>query len=76
MKKINEGTITDGYYDYIRVEGLLDPRFFNNCYRCALYPTSVECRKLAFILGPCKEDQYFKKIILIDKDDIQEIQII
>lgn len=76
MKKINGNTITDGYYDYIRVEGLLDPRFFNNCYRCVLYSTSRKCRELTRILGPCKEYHYFKRIILIDKDIVQEIQII
>lgn len=54
MEKISENTVRDKDHAYIRTEGLLDPHFFNNCYRCVLYPTSTECRELTRILGPCK----------------------
>jgi hypothetical protein len=76
MEKISENTVRDKDHAYTRIEGLLDPRYYNNCYRCALYPTSTECRELTRILGPCKEYHYFKRIILIDKDVVQEVQII
>jgi hypothetical protein len=77
MEKIDSNIVKDQYNNYYsRIEGLLNPRYHNNCYRCVFWPTSKECIDIALSLGSCEVTQYIQQTHMIDKDVIQEVQII